>query len=123
MAVRALKSFLPTADDLLGLALPKLGEILLVHLNSYEGRVKQNGRLNQGYFLAMLENRNVGLGPLPKEPEYGARQSEVTRRVMEAWNWLERQGLLIPDPTCQGWHVISTEGERLLGGQTSKLSR
>ena len=119
MAVRSLKSFLPTAGDVLGLDLPQLGEVLLAHLNSYEGRVKQNGRLNQGYLLAMLENRNVGLGPLPKEPEYGAEQPDVTRRVMEAWNWLERQGLLIPDPTCQGWHIISTEGQRLLGGQTS----
>ena len=119
MAVRSLKSFLPTADDVLALDLPKLGEILLVHLNSYEGRVKQNGRLNQGYLLAMLENRNVGLGALPKEAEYGARQPDVTRRVMEAWNWLERQGMLICDPTCQGWHIISTEGERLLGGQNN----
>jgi hypothetical protein len=61
-----------------------------------------------------LENRNVGLGPLPPTPEYGASQPAVTKRVMEAWNWLERQGLLIPDPTCRNWHLISTEGERLL---------
>jgi hypothetical protein len=107
MAVRPLRSFFPTADELLAADLPELGETLLMHLHSYEDRVKQHGRLYQGYLLAMLENRNVGLGPLPPAPEYGARQPAVTRRVMEAWNWLERQGLLIADPTCQGWHSIS----------------
>jgi hypothetical protein len=114
MAVRALKSFFPTADELLAADISHLGEIVLVHLNSYEGRVKQNGRLYQGYLLAMLENRNVGLGRLPPAPEYGPRQPEVTRRVMEAWYWLERQGFLVPDPSCRGWHLISTEGERRL---------
>jgi len=60
----------------------------------------------------MLENRNVGLGPLPREPEYGNRQPEVTKRMMEAWNWLERQGLLIRNDEQVGeWFVISTEGE------------
>jgi hypothetical protein len=37
---------------------------------------------------------------------------------MEAWHWLERNGFLIPD-TRQGWHVIATEGDRLL----AKLAR
>ena len=95
--------------------MPKLGEILLVHLNSYEGRVKQNGLLNRGYLLAMLENRNVGLGPLPDKPEYGARQPEVTRAVMEAWNWLEKEGILIRDPQQSAeWYSISRKGEELI---------
>jgi hypothetical protein len=118
MAVRPLKSFFPTAEDLLAADLARLGEVLLVHLNSYEDRVKQHGELNREYLRAMLENRNVGLGPLPNEPEYGARQAEVTQRVMEAWHWLERNGFLIP-ATIPGWHSISTEGGRLL----SKLTR
>lgn len=115
MAFRSLKSFFPTADDLENSDLPMLGRVLLVHLNSYEDRVKQHGRLNRGYFLAMLENRNVGLGPLPKEPEYGSRQPAVTRAMMEAWNWLEREGLLIRDATqTADWYAISREGEKLL---------
>ena len=122
MAVRPLRSFFFTADELLAADLPELGETLLMHLNSYEDRVKQHGRLYRGYLLAMLENRNVGLGPLPLTPEYGASQPAVTRRVMEAWNWLERQGLLIADPTCQGWHSISTEGERLLAKRVGAAS-
>jgi hypothetical protein len=97
MPFRSLKSFCPTADELLRQDLATLGAILLTHLKSYEGlnTVYQYAGLNRGYFRAMLENRNVGLGPLPKEPEYGVRQPEVTKRMMQAWNWLERQGVLI----------------------------
>ena len=114
MALRSLKSFFPTADQLLAADLSHLGEVLLVHLNSYEGRVKQHGRLYLNHLLAILDNRNTGLGPYPPGPEYGPRQPEVTPRVMEAWYWLERQGFLIPDPSCHGWHLISTEGKRRL---------
>lgn len=117
MAFRSLKSFFPTADELLQQDLPILGDVLLKHLKSYEGlnTVHQHAGLNRGYFRAMLENRNVGLGPLPKEPEYGNRQPEVTTRMMEAWNLLERQGLLIRNDQQVGdWFVISSEGEEHL---------
>lgn len=117
MAFRPLKSFFTTADELLRQDLPTLGRVLLVHLKSYEGlhTVYQHAGLNRGYFRAMLENRSVGLGPLPKEPEYGAGQPEVTRRMMEAWNWLERQGLLIHnDQQIADWFIISSEGEKYL---------
>jgi hypothetical protein len=117
MAFRPLKSFFPTADELLRQNLPTLGRILLMHLKSYEGlhTVYQHAGLNRGYFRAMLENRNVGLGPLPKEPEYGTHQAEVTKRMMEAWNWLERQGFLIRnDQQVDDWFIISSEGEKYL---------
>jgi hypothetical protein len=118
MTLRSLSSFIPTADELLALDLPRLAGILLLHLKSYEGlnTVFQNGRLNRDYFIAMLENRNVGLGTLPhQEPEYGPKQSEVIQALMEAWNWLEREGMLIRDPQQPGpWFVISRRGEELL---------
>jgi TIR domain len=117
MAFRPLKSFFPTADELLHQDLPTLGKVLLAHLKSYEGMdtVYQHAGLNRGYFRAMLENRNVGLGPLPKEPEYRTRQPEVTKRMMEAWNWLERQGLLIHnDQQVADWFTISSDGEKSL---------
>jgi hypothetical protein len=117
MPFRPLKSFFSTADDLLLQDLPTLGTVLLTHLKSYEGlnTVYQHAGLNRGYFRAMLENQNVGLGPLPKEPEYGVRQPEVTKRMMEAWNWLERQGLLIRnDEQVADWFIISSNGEELL---------
>jgi hypothetical protein len=117
MPFRALKSFFSTADELLRQDLPTLGAVLLTHLQSYEGlnTVYQHAGLNRGYFRAMLENRNVGLGPLPKEAEYGIRQPEVTKRMMEAWNWLERRGVLIRnDEQTADWYIISSDGERLL---------
>ena len=118
MTVRPLKSFFPTADDLLQQDLPTLGKVLLAHLNSYRSQntVYQQAGLNRGYFRAMLENRSIGLGPLPKEPEYQARQPEVTKRMMEAWNWLERQGLLIhnDEQVVADWFIISSEGEKYL---------
>jgi hypothetical protein len=117
MAFRPLKSFFPTADELLQQDLPKLGGVLLTHLKSSEGlnTVYQHAGLHRGYFRAMLENRNVGLGPLPKELEYGTRQPEVTKRMMEAWNWLERQGLLIHnDQQVADWFTISSDGEKYL---------
>jgi pyrimidine deaminase RibD-like protein len=117
MPFRPLKSFFPSADELLQQDLPALGAVLLTHLKSYEGlnTVYQHAGLNRGYFRAMLENRSVGLGPLPKEQEYGARQPEVTTRMMEAWNWLERQGLLIRnDEQVADWFIISSDGEKLL---------
>lgn len=117
MSFRPLKSFFPTADELLTQDLPTLGGMLLTHLKSYEGlnTVYQHAGLHRGYFRAMLENRPVGLGPLPKEPEYGTRQPEVTKRMMEAWNWLERQGLLIQnDQQVADWFTISSDGEKYL---------
>jgi hypothetical protein len=117
MPFRPLKSFFATADELLRQDMPTLGGILLTHLKSYEGlnTVYQHAGLNRTYFRAMLENRNLGLGPLPKEPEYGPRQSDVTKRMMEAWNWLERQGLLIRnDQQAADWFMISSDGEVLL---------
>jgi hypothetical protein len=63
----------------------------------------------------MLENRNVRLGPLPKEPEYGTRQPEVTKRMM--WNWLERQCLLIHnDQQGVDWFTISSEKNASIRG-------
>jgi hypothetical protein len=118
MALRPLKSFFPTADELLQEDLPTLGKILLVHLKSYEGlnKVYQHAGLSRRYFLAMLENQDVGLGTLPEEPEYGARQPEVTQAMMEAWNWLEREGMLIRNPQqpTGEWFTISRSGEKLL---------
>jgi hypothetical protein len=114
MSFRPLKSFYPTAEELLRQDLPALGRVLLKHLESCKGlnTVYQHAGLNRRYFRAMLENRNVGLGPLPREPEYGIRQPDVTKRMMEAWNWLERQGLLIHnDEQVDDWFTISSAGE------------
>lgn len=118
MAIRPLKSFLPTADDVVNSDLPMLGRILLVVLKSYEGQspavYQPVGGINREYFLAVMEHRNVMIGPLPgNEPEYGARQPEVSRVVREAWNWLEKEGHLMhtPGQPVADWFSITRSGE------------
>jgi len=118
MALRPLKTFFPTADDIVNCDLPTLGRTLLVHLKSYEGlnTVYQHAGLNRKYFEAMLENQGVGLGTLPKETEYGPRQSEVTQAMLEAFHWLEREGHLMRNPQQPSgdWFTISRSGQKLL---------
>jgi TIR domain len=113
-----LKSLLPTAEDVLNADLERLGGLLLRHLKSCEGAslVFQNAGLNRDYFIAIMERRNIGLGPLPsKEPEYGAKQPAVTQAFIEAWDWLVREGLLIRNYQQPAeWYLISRKGEKVL---------
>jgi hypothetical protein len=116
MAVRPISSFngAGTAEELLNLSTPKLAEIVLQHLKSYEGThtVMQNGMVLRSYFIGMIEGRNMGLGVSDKKPEYGARQPAVSEALEEAWNWLVNQGMLmrVPDQPVE-WHKITREGE------------
>jgi hypothetical protein len=117
MAFRSLSSLVPKAADLLALDVGKLAEILLVHLDSYRdvpgNSVHQNGKFSQTNFLA-LQNP-TGYGPLRQEPEYGDKQPEVNRALMEAWNRLVSNGTLIRDATQPApWFVISRAGEEFL---------
>lgn len=113
-----LKSLLPTAHDVLDADLDTLGGLLLRHLKSCEGvsPVFQHGGLYRDYFIAIMERRNIGLGPLPsKEPEYGAEQPAVSRAFVEAWDWLVREGLLIRNHLQPGeFYLISRRGEKFL---------
>jgi hypothetical protein len=113
-----LKSVLPTADHVLRADLKDLGAVLLDHLKSCEGKspVYQHAGLNREYFIAIMERRNLGLGPLPsKDPEYGAKQPQVTTAFVEAWDWLVREGLLIRNHEQPAeWYLISRKGQTFL---------
>ena len=113
-----LRSLLPTADDVLNAELETLGDLLLRHLKSCEGvsPVFQHGGLNRDYFIAIMERRNIGLGPLPSnEPEYGSKQPAVSRAFVEAWDWLVREGLLIRNHQQPAeWYLISRKGKKHL---------
>ena len=119
MAVRPISSFdgAGTADELLSLNTPKLAEIVLQHLKSYEGThtVMQNGMVNRRYFIGMVEGRNQGLGTSSTKPEYGAKQPAVSEALEEAWNWLVNEGMLMratgqPDE----WYKITRAGAACL---------
>jgi hypothetical protein len=116
MAVRCISSFdgAGTADELMNLSTPKLAEIVLQHLKSYEGThtVMQNGMVHRRYFIGMVEGRNMGLGTSNTKPEYGAKQPAVSEALEEAWNWLVNEGMLIRAPSQPDeWYKITRAGE------------
>ncbi len=119
MAVRHISSFdgAGTADELLSLSTPMLAEIVLQHLNSYEGThtIMQRGMVNRRYFIGTVEGRNMGLGTSTTEPEYGAKQSMVSEALEEAWSWLVNQGMLmrVADQPAE-WYKITRDGETCL---------
>jgi hypothetical protein len=119
MAARRISSFngAETADKLLSLSTPKLAEIVLQHLKSYEGThtVMQNGMVHRRYFIGVVEGRNMGLGASSTAPEYGAKQDAASEALEEAWNWLVHEGMLMrvveqPDE----WYKITRAGEACL---------
>jgi hypothetical protein len=119
---RPLSSLVPKAEDLLNLDVEALGNVLLTHLKSYDGQsgnsVYQNGLLSQSNFVRAQEDTIYG-----QKPEYGDKQAEVNRALMEAWNWLEREGILIRDPRQPApWFSISRRGEELLSRMRARSS-
>jgi hypothetical protein len=119
MAVRHISSFdgAGTADELLSLSTPKLAEIVLQHLKSYEGThtVMQNGMVHRRYFIGTVEGRNMGLGISNTRPEYGAKQPVVSEALEEAWSWLVNEGMLMKAPgQPDEWYKITRAGEACL---------
>ena len=119
MTVRRISSFdgAGTADKLLSLSTPMLGEIVLQHLKSYEGThtVMQRDMVHRRYFIEMVEGRSKGLGVSNTKPEYGAEQPAVSEALDEAWDWLVSEGMLrrIQDQPDQ-WYKITRAGEACL---------
>ena len=116
MAVIPLKSLLPDAGKLLHLEVEELAGVLLEHLKSCEstpgGMVYQNGLFHPGYLLDSMK----GAPHLPnrQEPDYGDKQPQVNRALMEAWAWLEKEGFLIRDIAQPAtWFWMSRRGQRI----------
>src|SRR3974377_2304474 len=106
---KSVPALIPAADELLTLELWQLGLILLVHLKSHEGHnsgVFQNGLISFANLLTYQNHMARG------KAEYGDKQSQVDRALSEAWNWLQRQGLVIREENQPApWFRISREGE------------
>lgn len=112
---------MPNAADLLALEVDELARVLLMHLKSYEGQsgndVYQNGLISHHNFFNSSLRRSGR-----QQPEYGDRQLDVTKALGEAWNWLEREGILIRDPEQPApWFYISRRGKALLEGDNVRL--
>jgi uncharacterized protein (TIGR02391 family) len=104
----SISSLVPNLDDLLALDVEDLAGVLLAHLNTHPGN-QWDGRYS---YILFFEDMLVA-PPLGRQ-EYGARQSEANSALMEAWAWLEREGLLVKDAqTANDFYFISRRGKRL----------
>jgi hypothetical protein len=104
----SLPSLVPNADDLLALEVEELAGVLLVYLNGCEGNtasgVFQNGLLSQQNFFNSLDH----------QPTYPGKQAAVSRALMEAWSWLQGEGLLVRHPDQPAaWFFLSRRAKRL----------
>ena len=106
----SLYSLVPDAKALLELEAEELAGVLMEHLNSLS-TLEQRQRLNR-----------YSYGHVDTVQEYPPdQQKALSQALMEAWVWLEREGLLVPKPGSHGeWMVISRRGQKL---QTRDLNR
>jgi uncharacterized protein (TIGR02391 family) len=90
---------IPDIDALLALAPEELAGLVLKYLSSADA-----SHLHAGNFTLQA---NVDGYP-------AHRQNEAREALMEAWVWLEREGLLAPKPGNTGaWVFITRRGKRL----------
>ena len=99
----SLYSLVSDAKALLELEPEELAGVLMEHLNSLPPS-EQRQQLNR---------YNFGLPHTVQEYPKDQREA-LSQALMEAWVWLEREGLLVPRPGEQGeWVVISRRGQKL----------
>ena len=99
----SLYSLVPDAKALLELEPEELAGVLMERLNSLS-TLEQRQRLNR-----------YSYGHVDTVQEYPPdQQKALSQALMEAWVWLEREGLLVPKPGSHGeWMVISRRGQKL----------
>ena len=101
---------LPDAATLLALEPEELAGVLLVYLNNHP-RERDPRRLRDVHPENLTNpSDGDGFGSLPRDT-----WGPLGRAFMEAWSWLDREGLLVrkPGPSAQGWWEISRRGERI----------
>jgi uncharacterized protein (TIGR02391 family) len=96
--MQSIYSLMPDHEALLALEPEELAGIVLEYLHS---------------FSTQLNRYNFSLSDTVKEYPY-QHQAEISRALMEAWVWLEREGLLAPKPGDSGnWVFITRRGRKL----------
>ena len=90
-------------QDLLSLEPEELAGTVIEHLNSVCETDQRN--LNREIFCS-----DLGIRGYPREHAEG-----VSEALMEAWIWLEREGLIAPKPgaTSVGYYFITRRGKRM----------
>ncbi len=95
-------SLLPDPEVLLSLEPEELARVVLEYLSSLSPT--EGGQLNRYNFS--LPHTVQGY-----PPHY---QNRISQALMEAWVWLEREGLIAPEPGSQGnWVFITRRGKEL----------
>lgn len=99
-----ISSIIPDAESLLALEPEELAGVVLEHLNSIHPTEARS--------LLNINNICVEFGVKGYPHEYYER---ISQALMEAWVWLEREGLIAPRPGEQthGWVFITRRGQRL----------
>ena len=98
----SIHSLVPDAEALLDLEPEELAGVLMEYLNSLSAS-------EQGYLNRYTFSLGDPVREYPREHQNALRQA-----LMEAWVWLEREGLLVPQPGQKGeWVVISRRGRKL----------
>lgn len=98
-----LQALLPKAADLLALEPEELAGITLEHLNALP--LHERRSISPDNFVNPLAS------PVNHYPEQ--QRESIGRALMEAWSWLEREGLLAHKPASTGFYFITRRGERL----------
>ena len=98
---RSLHSMIPDPEDILSLEPEELAGVLLEHLNS----LPENER-------EALNRYNFSLHYTVADYPDNSRD-RISCALMEAWVWLEREGMIVPKPGSDTWSRISRRGERL----------
>jgi len=83
-----------------------VAEVLIVHLNSYPdggNEVAQLGRVNQQGFFNVIERQRV----------YSDFDDAARRVLLEAWSWLEGEGLIAREPTTMNAFFITRRGRNV----------
>lgn len=97
----SLNSLLPDPEAVLALEPEELAGIVLQYLNSAGA---DSGQLNRYNFSLPHTVQDY-------PPEY---RNRISCALMEAWMWLEREGLLAPKPGSQGeWVFVTRRGQQL----------
>ena len=98
-----LQQYLPNAEAVLQLEPEELAGFLLERF-AHEPSEEPNDQLNRNNFSIELDHM------------YGNDQ-RVSYAFMEAWTWLEREGMFVEKPKSHGWYFVSRRGARLRGRQ------
>ena len=102
-----LQQAIPDADDLLSLEPEELAGVILAVLNSTPREAMQ---FHPGNFCGTVRDSREGSYPRDQI-------DEIRKRIMEAFGWLEAEGLIARQPDSgsynAGWHFVTRRGSAI----------